>query len=151
MDYAFGKSSMDDPSPSTRMAAWLNWLSPPRDRVLDISSRGATCLIRDVLARHAESTLMELHELKATDNDIARVDAIACRTLASLRLFCLSANKLRTLPVEIGGMTTLTSLRLEQNKLVQLPWQLGELCHLEELWLGWNELEALPESIGGLR
>ena len=123
-----------------------------RDRkTIDMNNVGAHCLVRSLLAVHAESTLHGLVTLQATSNSISRVDAVVCRTLRSLRTLCLSANKLRALPAEIGAMQSLTSLRLESNELSSLPWQLGELHRLEQLWLGCNELSELPESMGGLR
>jgi Leucine-rich repeat (LRR) protein len=125
-------------------------LSPRKGRTIDINGTDARCLVRSVLAKHRPATLAGLQELHAASNDIVRVDAVVCTTMRSLRILCLSANKLRMLPAEIGLMRSLRMLQLEGNQLRSLPWQIGELCSLEQLWLGCNELVELPESIGSL-
>jgi hypothetical protein len=134
------------------MPPFFEWLSPSaQPKCVDINGTGARCLVRDVLAKHSEAALTQLAELHAAGNEISRVDAVVCRTLRSLRLICLSGNRLRTLPAEIGCLRSLTSLRIEGNQLTALPWQLGELRQLEQLWLGCNELSEVPASIGGAR
>lgn len=133
---------------------WLSWLvSPPTGlwtRCVDLNASSVTCLVRSLLATHSERTLLHLEELHAAGNEISRMDAVVAQTLKSLRVLCLSANRLRGLPAEIGSMRSLVSLRLENNELETLPWQLGQLRMLEQLWLGCNRLTALPESLGEL-
>ena len=115
-----------------------------------MNATGATCLVRSLLAVHAEATLTRLQQLQAAGNQITRIDSVVCRTLASLQLLCLSGNRLRALPTEVGQMRELTSLRLEGNELAALPYAIGDLKKLEQLWLGCNVLVELPDSVGTL-
>ena len=58
--------------------------------------------------------------------------------------------KLKTLPPEIGQLSSLQSLDLRSNQLATLPDSIGQLRSLQELHLYGNQLAALPDSIGQL-
>ncbi|GMH44408.1 hypothetical protein BSKO_12360 [Bryopsis sp. KO-2023] len=59
-------------------------------------------------------------------------------------------NKLRMLPAGIGGLRSLTVLKLEKNQIRALPKELGSLTALVELQVGDNFLNSLPVELGAL-
>jgi len=70
---------------------------------------------------------------------------------ASLRSFNISSNQLRTLPIELGKIFSLTTLNACDNEISSLPDNFFEcLQNLEELDLSSNKLTAIPSSIGSL-
>ena len=58
---------------------------------------------------------------------------------------------LKSLPHEIGLLTSLERLYLCGHELTSLPAEIGRLRKLEQLSLGLNKLTALPAEIGHLR
>ena len=62
----------------------------------------------------------------------------------------LSELGLKTLPPEIGQLSSLQSLDLQDNQLATLPDSLGQLSSLQSLDLHGNQLATLPDSIGQL-
>jgi len=70
--------------------------------------------------------------------------------LSSLTTLDLSDNQLTRLPEQIGQLSSLTSLNLWSNELTSLPKQIVQLSSLTSLDLGGNGLTSLPKQIGQL-
>ena len=62
----------------------------------------------------------------------------------------LTGRGLKTLPPEIGQLSSLQELNLEENQLATVPDSLGQLSGLQNLYLGLNQLTMLPDSLGQL-
>lgn len=65
--------------------------------------------------------------------------------MAHLERLSLAANRLSTVPPEIGALTSLRVLDLSANELVSLPHELGRLP-LRDLYLGENPLSDILEK-----
>jgi Leucine-rich repeat (LRR) protein len=60
-------------------------------------------------------------------------------------------NLIGTLPIELGNLANLVTLRLSNNKITgNIPTEMGKLSNLWELDLSGNQLTNLPISIGNL-
>ena len=59
----------------------------------------------------------------------------------------LSANKLSSIPTEIGKIKSLEVLDLSNNKLSALPTTVGDLSNLKTLDIRSNQIKDLPENI----
>ena len=70
--------------------------------------------------------------------------------LSSLQTLGLSNDKLATLPDWVGQLGSLQRLHLFNNQLTTLPDSIGQLSSLQVLDLGANQLVTLPDSIGRL-
>jgi Leucine-rich repeat (LRR) protein/GTPase SAR1 family protein len=62
----------------------------------------------------------------------------------------LAGMNLTVLPLEIGNLTSLTSLDLRSNKIAELPQTIGNLTSLTSLDLRSNQIAIIPEAIGNL-
>lgn len=71
--------------------------------------------------------------------------------LSETKMFRLSENRLKTLPVDIQQMANLQILELNTNRLESLPDSMSSLTNLQRLDLSNNNLESLPEQIGSCR
>ena len=58
----------------------------------------------------------------------------------------LTANKLASLPDEIGDLSLMTILRVDDNKLTSLPESIGRLSRLEELQVGVSSSSSSSSS-----
>ena len=58
--------------------------------------------------------------------------------------------ELERLPITIGNLTQLTTLRLDYNNLATLPKEIGNLTQLTELHTYGNNLTTIPVEIGNL-
>ncbi len=63
----------------------------------------------------------------------------------------LSANNLKTVPIEIIKLKNLQVLNLANNSITELPLEIFELKHLQILNLEENRLKNLPDSISKLK
>jgi hypothetical protein len=70
--------------------------------------------------------------------------------MADLKELVLRDNELVSLPVELGRLTNLTSLKMSCNKLESIPSELCSLPKLRELYLHKNNLRSLPVELGQL-
>ena len=70
--------------------------------------------------------------------------------LSSLQSLYLSGNQLATLPDSIGQLSSLRKLYLHESQLATLPDSIGQLSSLQELVLEGNQLATLPDSLGQL-
>jgi Leucine-rich repeat (LRR) protein len=60
-------------------------------------------------------------------------------------------NLIGTLPIELGNLASLVTLRLSNNKITgSIPTEMGKLSNLWELDLSGNQLTSLPISLGNL-
>jgi Leucine-rich repeat (LRR) protein len=91
--------------------------------------------------------LASLHSFSASENQI-RVLPNEITRLTNLRVeLDLSANKIRSLPKEIGAFHLLKDLNLSQNRLKNLPDSISELSSLEKIDLSHNKFQNLPRQI----
>ncbi len=70
--------------------------------------------------------------------------------LTTLTFFQLQNQPLKALPADIGALQNLTTLKLGGNRLQTLPPEIGQLKNLEILHLYGNQLRSLPAEIGDL-
>lgn len=71
--------------------------------------------------------------------------------LTSLTTLIFRDNHLESIPAEIGNLPLLTSIDLSSNMLKEIPAEIGMLKSLVKLDLSNNSLIILPESFGGLQ
>jgi Leucine-rich repeat (LRR) protein len=67
-----------------------------------------------------------------------------------LKELLLGCNKLRSVPVEIGMLTSLRVLRLANNMIEHLPSSVGKCKRLEEIDVHNNLLSVLPFDLGSI-
>ncbi|NXA64374.1 ERBIN protein, partial [Mohoua ochrocephala] len=53
-------------------------------------------------------------------------------------------------PIIIGSLKKVTTLKIDENQLIYLPDSIGGLISVEELDCSFNEIETLPSSVGQL-
>ena len=70
--------------------------------------------------------------------------------LTSLVYLNLENNQLKSLPAEIGSLTSLGLFSVSNNQLQSLPAEIGNLTSLGLLSLDHNPLQSLPAEIGNL-
>jgi internalin A len=102
--------------------------------------------VLDLIAQAAEEQWKEL-DLSLQNLSELPLEILGLTNLTSLKLW---GNQLSTLPESIGELTNLTSLHLWKNQLSILPESIGELTNLVSFHLSSNNIKALPESIGRL-
>ena len=84
-----------------------------------------------------------------TANDLARW--IQCliaekKVPSCFYLKCFGKN-LKSLPHEIGLLSSLADICLTSNELTSIPAEIGRLSNLDHLHVGRNKLTALPSEI----
>ena len=102
--------------------------------------------------------LLKRIELAAKDNEtqldlsveeLRSIPLKLCQ-LTSLTTLNLSVNKLTSIPAELGQLGNLTTLNLSVNKLTSLPAEIGKLTNLKVLDLSGNQLTSIPAELGKL-
>ena len=96
-----------------------------------------------------ELNLSGKQELDLSGNKLTTLPVEIGR-LTSLRKLILNNNELTPLPADIWNLTSLQELELSSNELTTLPAEIGNLTSLKELFLGYNKLTTLPAEIGDL-
>ena len=72
-------------------------------------------------------------------------DALASPETA--QVLHLEAQKLRSVPADVGALINLKALYLDGNSLDTLPPEIARLTHLETLTLSYNKLSSLPADL----
>jgi Leucine-rich repeat (LRR) protein len=72
-------------------------------------------------------------------------------TLTSLQALTLSDNQLTATPPEIGSLTNLRKLFLSGNRFTELPGALFNLTQLNSLAIDNNQISQLPDEISNLK
>ena len=85
------------------------------------------------------------------NNQLGDTIPLTLGNLASLQTLRLYNNQLSTLPESLGNLTRLKELHVMNNLLVSLPESIGKLEYLKELRVSNNRLTSLPTSLGNLR
>ncbi len=62
----------------------------------------------------------------------------------------LSRKGIKTIPPEIGKLTSLTELNLSENRITQIPEAISKLTSLTSLNLWRNRISQIPEAIAKL-
>ena len=70
--------------------------------------------------------------------------------LSSLQTLDLQSNQLASVPESLGQLSSLQTLNLDGNQLASVPELLGQLSSLQSLNLNRNQLASVPESLGQL-
>jgi hypothetical protein len=70
--------------------------------------------------------------------------------LDSLEILDVGKTGLAALPIDMGRLRNLTTLRCDGNSLTAVPQSLGELTSLRQLDLSGNGLDSLPDTLAGL-
>jgi Leucine-rich repeat (LRR) protein len=93
-----------------------------------------------------------LRALNLYDNDLSSVSGIGvfARANAPLEEMNLGCNKLSSLPLEFGVLTTLQHLWLDDNDFETFPVAICPLVNLKSLRLSGNSIEFVPLSISSL-
>ena len=99
-----------------------------------------------------------IEEARRSGARVLRLTGLGLRTLpseigelTSLISLWLSNNELEQLPDEIAQLSLLRDLVLDRNKLTQLPADIGALSNLEILFAERNEIRALPRELARLK
>jgi Leucine-rich repeat (LRR) protein len=87
---------------------------------------------------------MTIQEGAAYNEALGMIEDCLNRRATKLDLMLLN---LKSLPPEIGQLTSLTQLILFDNDLTSLPPEIGELTSLTELNLSYNQFTSLPPEI----
>ncbi|CAA6657414.1 unnamed protein product [Spirodela intermedia] len=120
--------------------------------IVALRDRGLRALPREVLEVDKFIRTLDL-----TNNKIAMIPMEISKLfnmqrlpgdIHSLKVLTLDANKLRTLPDELGFLVRLEQLSVAGNMLTSLPETLGNLKNLLILSVSNNNLKYLPQSIG---
>lgn len=89
----------------------------------------------------------DLQTLVLAGNDLTEISE-RVGDLSKLRMLDLGHNRLRELPVGLGGLGGLRDfLYLHDNRLTQLPASLGRLQRLRYLNISENAFEIFPEVV----
>jgi len=70
--------------------------------------------------------------------------------LTSLKTLNVGGNQLKTLPNNIGNLTSLEVLQVSSNQLTTFPDRMGDLTSLQWFYYSSNKLNSLPDKIGRL-
>ena len=97
------------------------------------------------------TTLPQLTVLDVSGKELVALDGGVLASLPKLVKLNAAANRLRTLPPEIGRLAKLRLLGLRDNMLRTLPDEVGELKELRELYVTSNRLTSLPSTLGRCR
>lgn len=130
-------------------------LSDPQDRreSLKLSKRSAEFegSIKALCREARLNSLQNLRDLNLYENDLTSLQGISLLSRSPIEEINLGYNKLTSIPVEFGSLTTLKTLWLDDNQLEQFPVCLCQLTGLLSLRLTGNDLESLPMSISALQ
>ncbi len=96
------------------------------------------------------ATQARLLSMDLSENRIAELPNDFCILFPLLQSLQLQRNLLRTVPKEIGRMSSLQSLYLDSNQIAALPDSVGEMRVLRVLSVAQNGLRVLPESLTSL-
>eukprot|EP00750_Incisomonas_marina_P011166 INCI16350.4.p1 GENE.INCI16350.4~~INCI16350.4.p1 ORF type:complete len:1412 (+),score=255.21 INCI16350.4:470-4237(+) len=102
--------------------------------------------------QQAQSELADIVLMKLNNNKISEVPGMDFLFwCSSLQQLDLSANRLVTLPRELGLLGNLRLLLLKDNRLCELPESLADLRELRVLTIAQNNIAKLPDAVGDLR
>ena len=95
--------------------------------------------------------LANLRVLNLYENELTSLQGIGMLSQSPLEELNLGFNKISTIPLEFGSLTSLRTLWLDDNNLEQFPVCLCQLKGLVSLRLSSNDLQTLPMSISSLQ
>jgi len=121
-------------------------------RVLKFSNRkeefsgGVKRLCRDSNLSH----LKDLKTLNLYANEISDLQGMGMLSQTPLEEVNLGNNKISSLPLEFGQLTSLRIIYLEDNEIDSFPLPLCQLTNLIELRMSGNFISQIPPSIANL-
>ena len=106
----------------------------------------------NVLTRESKlEALKDVESLSLYDNSLTTIDGIGSLAHAPLEELNVGCNKLTTLPLDLGKLTSLKRIWLEDNEFDEFPLSLSQVPSLESIKLGGNKLTVLPANLSSLR
>jgi len=104
-----------------------------------------SCLTRKLDA------LSNLTSVNLYDNSLLTLEGIGALSIAPLSELNLGCNKLTSIPLEFGKLTSLRKVWLEDNDFEEFPLSLCQLEGLECLRMSGNKLSSLPANLNSLK
>ncbi|KAG5178575.1 leucine rich repeat protein [Tribonema minus] len=108
--------------------------------------------LRVICSPHNIPALAQLRSLSVYDNLLTSIEGVGLLGNGATALLHLNLgrNQLRTLPQELGLVSTLETLWLDDNLLDEFPLPVTELTRLTELRLSGNGIPSVPAAIARL-
>jgi len=97
------------------------------------------------------SGLTQLKELNVSGNSLTRIPDSVIHLASSLVSLHMGANRISTIPREIGQLKKLQVFYLGGNQLTEIPMEIGLLTQLKVFVLCENQLETLPSTVSCLK
>jgi Leucine-rich repeat (LRR) protein len=95
-------------------------------------------------------SFMNLKSLNLYDNDLSSIQGVGILSHSPVTEISFGMNKLTSLPLELGLLSTLTSVWLDDNLLEQFPICLCQLQNLTALRMSGNSISEIPSSFAAL-
>jgi Leucine-rich repeat (LRR) protein len=96
------------------------------------------------------SAFAELKTLNLYANDIRNLQGIGVLCRTPIEELNLGNNKIASLPLEFGSISSLKQLNLDDNEIQEFPFVLCQLRSLVILRLSGNLIRQIPQSIQNL-
>lgn len=114
-------------------------------KVLDLSNKGLTEVTSDVYSRTGTTDLI------LSNNNIRTLPSEMGK-MTSVIIFKIDHNKLEgSLIGEIRQMSKLRQLDVSHNKMTGMPAEIGQLSNLETLNYSYNNIDGLPNELANLK
>lgn len=106
---------------------------------------------RSLFRENSVQSFLGLRVLNLYDNELTSLQGIGLLAHSPVEDINIGGNKLSTIPLEMGLLTSLRSLWLDDNLLNEFPICLCELVNLTSLRLSGNSISELPSTVANLQ